>query len=96
MKNENCQSIDTPFMIEAKWGIGMKVVRFRLAEYLRTRGITRYELSKKTGIGYPVIDGYYKNKVTRLDAYNLGRVIEALDCRLEDILTVEEQENEKP
>lgn len=69
----------------------MKVVRFRLAEYLDSHNISRYELSKRAGIGYPVIDGYYKNKVYRLDGYNLGRIIEALDCQLTDILTVAEE-----
>ncbi len=69
----------------------MKVVRFCLKEYLDSHNISRYELSKRAGIGYPVIDGYYKNKVYRLDGYNLGRIIEALDCQLTDILTVAEE-----
>ena len=69
----------------------MKVVRFCLKEYLDSHGISRYELSKRAGIGYPVIDGYYKKKVYRLDGYNLGRIIEALDCQLTDILTVAEE-----
>ena len=45
----------------------MKVVRLCLAKYLDTKGISRYELAKRTGIQYHVIDGYYKNKVYRLD-----------------------------
>ena len=66
----------------------MKVVRFCLKDYLDSHHISRYELSKRAGIGYPVIDSYYKNKVYRLDGYNLGRIIEALDGQLTDILTV--------
>ena len=69
----------------------MKIVRYCLAEYLDTHGISRYELAKQTGIQYHVIDGYYKNKVTRLDTFNLGRILDALDCELTDILTVEEE-----
>ena len=69
----------------------MRVIRICLAEYLEAKGITRYELAKKTGIGYPVIDGYYKNKVTRLDTYNFAKILDALDCELTDILTVEEE-----
>ena len=72
----------------------MKVIRICLAEYLDARGITRYELAKKTGIGYPVIDGYYKNKVARLDVLNFSKIIEVLDCDLTDILTVEEVDEE--
>ena len=69
----------------------MKVVRFCLAEYLDRTGISRYAVAKRTGIQYHVIDSYYKNKVYRLDGYNLGRIIEALDCQLTDILTVVEE-----
>ena len=69
----------------------MKIVRYCLAEYLDPHGISRYELAKKTVIQYHVIDGYYKNKVTRLDTFNLGKILEVLGCGLEDILTVEEQ-----
>ncbi|MCI8913964.1 MAG: helix-turn-helix transcriptional regulator [Lawsonibacter sp.] len=69
----------------------MKVVRFCLAEYIDAKGISRYSLAKRTGIQYHIIDSYYKNKVYRLDGYNLGRIIEALDCQLTDILTVVEE-----
>ena len=31
--------------------------------------------------------------MTRLDTGNLGRILDVLDCRLEDILTVEEIED---
>ncbi|NBI68218.1 XRE family transcriptional regulator [Pseudoflavonifractor sp. 60] len=66
----------------------MKVVRLCLDQYLDANEISRYNLAKNTGIQYHIIDGYYKNKVFRLDGYNLGRIIEALDCQLTDILTV--------
>ena len=69
----------------------MKVVRFCLADYLDANSISRYNLAKRTGIQYLVIDSYYKNKVCRLDSYNLGRIIEALNCQLTDILTVVEE-----
>ena len=71
--------------------MAMKVVRFCLAEYLDANDISRYNLAKRTGIQYHVIDSYYENKVCRLDSYNLGRIIEALDCQLTDILTVVEE-----
>lgn len=74
-----------------KGGYPVKVVRFCLKEYLDSHKISRYELSKRAGIGYPIIDSYYKNKVYRLDGYNLGRIIEALDCQLTDILAVVEE-----
>lgn len=72
----------------------MKVVRYNLAHYLDTHGITRYQLAQRTGIQYHIIDDYYKNRVTRLDLGNLGRILDALDCRLEDILAVDELEED--
>ena len=69
----------------------MKVVRFCLAEYLDANSFFFFFFSKRTGIQYHVIDSYYKNKVCRLDSYNLGRIIEALNCQLTDILTVVEE-----
>jgi len=68
----------------------MKTIHLCLAEYLDARGISRYELAKRTGIGYPTIDGYYKNKVVRLDLFTLAKILDALDCELNDILTVSE------
>lgn len=68
----------------------MKIIRLCLAEYLDAHGISRYELAKRTGIGYPTIDNYYKGKIVRLDLFTMGKILDALDCDLEDILLVEQ------
>ncbi len=64
----------------------MAQVRLTLDTALQERGITRYELAKRTEIRYPIIDNYYKNKVTRYDSYVLARICHALDCQISDIL----------
>ena len=64
----------------------MAQVRLTLDTALQERGITRYELAKQTEIRYPIIDNYYKNKVTRYDSYVLARICHALDCQISDIL----------
>lgn len=48
--------------------------------------ISRYELSKRTGIQYQIIDNYYKNKVVRYDSFVLDRICAALSCRIEEII----------
>ncbi len=53
---------------------------------LKKLGISRYELAKRTGIQYQVIDNYYKNKVKRYDSYVLDRICKALDCKIDDII----------
>ena len=53
---------------------------------LQQKDISRYELAKRTGIQYQIIDNYYKNKVVRYDSYVLERMCLALDCDIGDIL----------
>ena len=62
------------------------MVRLTLDEQLEKCGITRYELSKRTGIVYHTIDSYYKNQVVRYDSYILNKFCEALDCEISDII----------
>ena len=56
-------------------------------EYLEKQGITRYELAKRTGIKYQIIDNYYKNKVTRYDREILDKICLALSCNVSDIIS---------
>lgn len=64
----------------------MGKVALTLAETLDSRHISRYELAKRTGIQYPIIDNYYKNKVVRYDSYVLERICTALDCSISDLI----------
>ena len=74
-----------------------KTVRLKLNRYLDERRISRYALAKMSGIKYQTIDHYYKNWVVRYDSATLGEIITALDCGIEDILeVVEEEEPEEP
>ena len=62
------------------------MVRLTIDRYLNERGITRYELSKRTRIEFQTIDRYYKNRVVRYDGYILDRICAALECSLCDII----------
>lgn len=65
------------------------MIRLTLDNALDKRGITRYELAKRTGIQYQIIDNYYKNKVKRYDSDILDRVCMALNCSISDIIEFE-------
>lgn len=62
------------------------MIRLTLDILLEDRGISRYELAKRTGIQYQIIDNYYKNKVIRYDGYVLDRICEALNCTISDVI----------
>lgn len=65
------------------------LVKIILEQTLSECNITRYELSKRTGIHYQIIDNYYKNKVKRYDSFVLNKICEALNCGIEKIITYE-------
>ena len=67
------------------------MIRLCLDKALEQRNISRYELAKRTGIQYQIIDNYYKNKVKRYDSFVLERICVALDCEIEDILELVKQ-----
>ncbi len=62
------------------------VIRICLDKALGERNISRYELSKRSGIQYQIIDNYYKNKVKRYDGFVLDRICSSLDCKIEDVI----------
>lgn len=70
------------------------MIRLTLDRVLEQREISRYELAKRTGIQYQVIDNYYKNKVKRYDGYVLERICEALGCTVGEIIEYESQKAE--
>ena len=63
------------------------MVKITLDTALTKHQMSRYELAKRTGIQYHIIDKYFKNKVVRYDSFVLDRICTVLDCRIEDILT---------
>ncbi len=67
------------------------MIRITLDTALSDRNISRYELAKRTGVRYHIIDNYYKNKVIRYDSFILNKICIALDCKIEDIITFEKE-----
>lgn len=62
------------------------MIKLTLAEYLNKHNITRYELAKRTGIKFQIIDNYYKNKVVRYDSDILDRICKALSCDIAELI----------
>ncbi|MBQ7090836.1 MAG: helix-turn-helix transcriptional regulator [Clostridia bacterium] len=62
------------------------MIRLTLDKALDKQGMTRYELAKRTGIQYQIIDNYYKNKVKRYDSDVLDRICGAIGCTVAEII----------
>ena len=62
------------------------MIRLKIDKYIDSKGITRYELSKRTGIRFQIVDNYYKNKVVRYDSDILSRICDALGCDISDLI----------
>ena len=62
------------------------MIKLTLDQYLEKHNITRYDLAKRTGIEYHIIDKYYKNKVVRYDSYILDKICSALNCDISDLV----------
>lgn len=62
------------------------MVKLTLDKALEKFNVSRYELAKRTGIQYQIIDNYYKNKVIRYDSYLLDKICDALNCDIGDII----------
>lgn len=62
------------------------MIKLTIDRYINEKGISRYELSKRTEIPFQIIDRYYKNKVVRYDSYVLDKICNALDCDISDII----------
>ena len=65
------------------------MIRICLDKTLAKFGISRYELAKRAGIQYQIIDNYYKNKIKRYDSFVLERICSALNCDISDIIEIE-------
>jgi len=63
-------------------------MRLCLDELLKKQQISRYELAKRTGITYPTIDSYYKNKLLRYDTEVLLKICLALNCEIGDLIKI--------
>ncbi len=59
---------------------------FTLKEYLDSRQITRYWLSKNSGVSISAVENIYKNKTRRIDFSTLEKICSTLDCEISDIL----------
>ena len=69
------------------------MIRLTVDKFLDSHGITRYELAKRTGVRFHIVNNYYKNKVVRYDSYVLNRFCEALACDVSELIEYVKEES---
>jgi putative transcriptional regulator len=62
------------------------MIRIYLSKLLGIRKMTRYELSKRTGIRTTTISEYYHELIERITIDHLDKICEALNCKLSDLM----------
>lgn len=61
-------------------------IKFKLLDVLKANNITRYKLSKMTGIRYDTICNYCSGKVSLLNKECLKIFCSVLNCQVSDII----------
>lgn len=69
----------------------MYKIKFTLKDYIDSRQVTRYWLSKNSGVSMSAVENIYKNKTRRIDFSTLEKICETLECEISDILHLEKQ-----
>lgn len=68
-------------------------IKFKLLDILNANNMTRYRLSKITGIRYDTICNYCNGKVTLLNTEYIKIFCSVLNCKISDIMAYEEKKN---
>ncbi|MCR3761905.1 helix-turn-helix transcriptional regulator [Clostridium felsineum] len=71
------------------------MIKVLLNELLEKKGVTKYYLSKKTGISANALSKFSNNKTTQVSFTMLNNICNILDCNIEDILKYKKDEVEK-
>lgn len=64
-------------------------IRIKLSRLLGDRRMKQKELAKLTGIREATINNYYQENTDRVSLMFLAMMMEALDCKLTDLLDIE-------
>jgi putative transcriptional regulator len=71
----------------------MRVV-IKLDTKLNELNMSQHKLSRLTGIRQPSINEMCRNQTQRLPLDNLAKICEVLECKIDDILTLEKEQSE--
>jgi DNA-binding Xre family transcriptional regulator len=70
------------------------MARWLVKEIAESKGITRYKLSKDTGMPFSSIDAIWQNEAQRIDRSTLDKLARALEVTPRDLIGNGETESE--
>lgn len=73
----------------------MSKIRINLENVLKEKGISKTQLCYACRLQRTQLNNYCKNKVVRIDLNTIARMCDFIDCRIEDILVLEEEKPEE-
>ena len=69
-------------------------IKIKLNELILSKGISKNKLCHKAEMERTQLNNYCNNKITRLDTDVLARICTVLECKIEDILEFEPNEQQ--
>lgn len=70
------------------------MITIKLDNYLKEKGVSQRELSRRTGIRQPTISEMCLNKSKSLPVENLDKICIELDCDLSDIIEFKKEQTD--
>lgn len=71
------------------------ILKLCIREMMEKRGINRHQLCKLIGVKYDTIHRYYIGDCYQIDLDIIARICSVLDCKISDVLILEEKELQK-
>ena len=69
-----------------------ETVRVDIRKVMNEKGISIYELSRRTGIKYDTIKKYYNYKIYQVDLETLAKICYVLKCNFFDVVKFEKKQ----
>lgn len=61
-------------------------IKFKLADRMKERGLSKNRLCKETGFRFETIQGYFLGNISRVDLFVLSEFCRVLGCNVQDVI----------